>query len=295
MRGPEQEISYTTLRIDGPDDKGIARLTMAIPGARVNVATEMFLEDLKAAIDRLHADEAVRGILLLADGPAFLAGADFNMLIEMARHAAVGEKDAVFERMFRFNQIFSVLEKGGIRRIPAIAVIEGSALGGGLELALACRRRLAVDDSAIRLGLTESKFGVMPGAGGTQRLPRLIGAHEAFKLIARGTTVDVRTALELGIVDEIATPEMTHAAALRLIDDELRASESRGERRRFEFQLRGVAPDPNCPNQDRILASVRRAFEDPEEEGYEFETRAFVECLADPEVGAMSLRKYSNR
>jgi enoyl-CoA hydratase len=161
--------------------------------------------ELERAFAGLAADPAVRVILLTGSGErAFAAGADIRELLES--DAAAGR--AISERG---QAVFSQIERCGK---PVIACVNGVALGGGCELALACTLRLATDHA--KLGLPELRLGLIPGYGGTQRLPRLIGRSAALRLMLTATVVGAAEALRLGLVDEVvpAGELMTRARAM---------------------------------------------------------------------------------
>src|SRR5215472_5089655 len=170
----------------------IARITLDRPKVRNALNAALFAE-LAAAFEDLAADPAIRVILLAgAGGRAFAAGADVGELA-----AAASEEDGKAFAL-RGQQVFRDIETLGK---PVIACIQGFALGGGCELAMACSFRIAADDA--RLGLPEVKLGVIPGYGGTQRLPRLIGRGAALKLLLTGAVIDANEALHIGLVDEV--------------------------------------------------------------------------------------------
>ena len=152
----------------------------------------------------LATDPAIRVILLTGAGRAFAAGADIGELA-----ATTAEEGAAFS--LRGQQVFRHIETLGK---PVIACIQGFALGGGCELAMACTLRLAADDA--RLGQPEVKLGVIPGYGGTQRLPRLVGRGAALKLLLTGEMIPAEEALRIGLVDEVvpAVELMQRAEAL---------------------------------------------------------------------------------
>jgi enoyl-CoA hydratase len=186
--------TLTTLHctLDGP----IATLTLDRPEVLHALNTVMF-DELESAFTTLAADPAIRAVILTGSGDrAFAAGADIRALAET--DAATG-----LAASQRGQQVFALiashLEAAGK---PVIAAINGVALGGGCELALACTLRIASDKA--RLGLPETKLGLIPGYGGTQRLTRLIGHSAALRLMLTAQIVDAPEALRLGLVDEVA-------------------------------------------------------------------------------------------
>jgi enoyl-CoA hydratase len=173
----------------------------------LNALNGATLTELETAFRELGADEAVRVILLMGAGDrAFAAGADIRELAALS--AEEGKEVAL-----RGHTIFRAIETLGK---PVIACIQGFALGGGCELAMACTLRLAADNA--KLGQPEVRLGLIPGYGGSQRLPRLVGRGAALKLLLTGSIIDAHEALRIGLVDEVvpAANLMDRAEALGL-------------------------------------------------------------------------------
>jgi enoyl-CoA hydratase len=161
----------------------------------LNALNAAAFTELDQIFTTLGADDAVRAIVLTGGGErAFAAGADINELAE-----TTAETGRTFS--LRGQQVMRKIETLGK---PVIACIRGYALGGGLELAMCCTFRIASEDA--RLGLPELKLGVIPGYGGTQRLPRLVGRGTALKMLLTGETVGAAEALRIGLVDEVVPP-----------------------------------------------------------------------------------------
>ena len=166
-------MSFTNFKIENDGD-GIALATWDSPGRSMNVIDATVMDELSAIIDQITADTAVKGVVITSGKDAFCAGADLTMLEGLSRAfaelAASQSEEAAMMRFFEESRRWSVL----CRRIetcgkPWVAAINGTALGGGFELALACHRRIAADNPRTRLGQPEVKVGLIPGAGGTQR------------------------------------------------------------------------------------------------------------------------------
>jgi enoyl-CoA hydratase len=188
MSKPEDK-TWTRLQLER--DGAIATVTLHRPEVLHALDATMF-DELERAFQELAADNAIKVILLTGSGDrAFAAGADIRALVDT---------DAVSGRATseRGQHVFLGIERCGK---PVIACVNGLALGGGCELALACTFRIASDRA--KLGLPELRLGLIPGYGGTQRLPRLVGTSAALRLMLTGTTVDAADALRLGLVDEV--------------------------------------------------------------------------------------------
>ena len=172
----------------------IATITVNRPD-KLNALNDATIAELGRAIDEANAREDVAAVLLTGAGRAFIAGADISELesqspLEAQRRARVGQ--AIFRR-------FETSPK------PTVAAINGFALGGGCELAMACHVRIASEKA--KLGQPEVKLGIVPGYGGTQRLPRLVGRGAALKLLLTGDMIDAAEAHRLGLVDQVVAPE----------------------------------------------------------------------------------------
>jgi len=226
-----------TLAIEHADD-GFVTLSFAVPDHRQNVLTPGVLADLAAVLDELEnraPRRRPRGLVLRSARPgSFFAGADVSRLdevrrlpeAEIARLCDVGR--SLFSRLSRLPW-------------PSVAVIDGVCLGGGLELALACDLRVATDAEHTLLGFPEVKLGLLPGWGGTVRLPRLIGAGPAVELVASGENVGAAAAARMGLVDACVPAEQAIETAHRLVDAHGQSGTVAARRRR---QAATVELDP---------------------------------------------------
>jgi len=189
-------------------DDGLAWLMFDRQGATTNTLSAEVLSELNQALDALDADPP-KG-LIIASGKAngFIAGAD------VAEFGQVADAEGAVAIVRRGWGTFERLSNVGY---PTLALIKGFCLGGGLELALACRYRVAVDEPGTRLGLPEVLLGIVPGWGGIKRLPRLIGGPAALDLLLTGKTVDARKAKSLGLVDEAVPPRIMENTATGLL------------------------------------------------------------------------------
>jgi len=164
---------------------------------RVNVLSAESVAAFREALESLLSDSAVRGLVVASANREFIAGADLGLI---QRLMEAGDAREIFAASWQVQEAFWRLETGGK---PVVAAIGGSALGGGYELVLACHHRIAVEDPALELGLPETSLGLMPGGGGTQRLPRKIGIAPALELILEGRRLRPKEALAAGLVDQL--------------------------------------------------------------------------------------------
>jgi 3-hydroxyacyl-CoA dehydrogenase / enoyl-CoA hydratase / 3-hydroxybutyryl-CoA epimerase len=197
-----------TLNVAVRDD-GVAVVKIDQADRAVNVFTPQFVEDLEAAIERILASDEIVGAVLTSGKKSFIAGADLSELV-CAFDEGVSAVSAS-HRFDRENVLMRRMETGGK---PFACALNGLALGGGLELALACHYRVLADDPKAVVGLPEVTVGLLPAGGGTQRLPRLIGIERAMPLLLQGQPVGPAQALKLGIVDALASvDDVVEAAA----------------------------------------------------------------------------------
>ncbi|MEJ2552870.1 MAG: enoyl-CoA hydratase-related protein, partial [Gammaproteobacteria bacterium] len=183
--------SYRNWRLE-TDAARIAWLYADKADSSTNVLSKEVLEELHFIIDRITAERPQGLIILSAKGNGFIAGADIK------EFTAIQNYDEALQLITRGQSILDRIEK---LPFPTVAMIHGFCLGGGLELALACRYRVAEDDPRTRLGLPEVRLGIHPGFGGTVRLPPLVGAPHAMDLMLSGRTVEARRAKRMGLVD----------------------------------------------------------------------------------------------
>lgn len=186
------------------DADGIATLCWDMPGRSQNVLNEASCTALFGAIDRVLQDDAVKGVLMTSAKPDFIAGGDLEWLLN------TGQAAVLLERVTALHRALRKLETCGK---PVAVALAGSALGGGLEVALACHYRVAADHPKARFGLPEVTLGLLPGGGGTQRLPRLTGIQKALPLLLEGKRLKAADALKLGILDAVVAPGQEVAAA----------------------------------------------------------------------------------
>ncbi|HEX4872402.1 MAG TPA: 3-hydroxyacyl-CoA dehydrogenase NAD-binding domain-containing protein [Nevskiaceae bacterium] len=177
------------------DADGIATLTLDLPGRPMNVLSPALTTPFSEQLSRIETDPAIKGVIITSGKKEFLAGADIDHVFTITDPALA------FQLAEEYKKLLRRLELCGR---PVVAALNGTALGGGLELALACHYRVAVNDPKAKFGLPEVKLGLLPGGGGTQRLPRLIGIQASLPLMLEGQELRADKAKQLGIVHELA-------------------------------------------------------------------------------------------
>ncbi|MBT8399852.1 MAG: enoyl-CoA hydratase/isomerase family protein, partial [Rhodothermia bacterium] len=190
-------------------DAGIAVAVFDTPGEKQNILRERYIADADAMLDLIATESSVQGLVIESGKKdSFIAGADVSMLA----NCRTVEEAAALSRsgQMLFNRLESL-------PFPVVAAIDGACLGGGLELALACHSRICTDSAATRIGLPEVKLGLLPGSGGTQRLPRLIGIQDALGLMLTGRRLSSRQALKSRIVDEVVPASILRSVAVERV------------------------------------------------------------------------------
>src|SRR5712664_3002755 len=205
-RGSKQ-MAFKNFRVE-TDADGIALVTWDIPGRSMNVLDETTMSELEEIVKQTSADAAVKGVVITSGKEAFCAGADLSMLEGMNRRytellKAKGEVAAnqmLFDESRKSSLVFRAIETSGK---PWVAAINGLALGGGFELTLSCHYRVAAENPKTRLGLPEIKVGLFPGAGGTQRVPRIVPPQDAMQLLLKGEALNLEKAKALKLIDAL--------------------------------------------------------------------------------------------
>ncbi|TXH05245.1 MAG: 3-hydroxyacyl-CoA dehydrogenase [Nevskiaceae bacterium] len=177
------------------DHDGIVTLTLDMPGRSMNVLNDELTQPFSEAIAKIEADASVKGVIITSGKKEFLAGADIEKVY------AIKDPAVAFKLAEDYKAFLRRLELCGR---PVVAALNGTALGGGLELALACHYRVAINDPKAKFGLPEVKLGLLPGGGGTQRLPRLIGIQPSLPLMLEGKELNAEKAKQQGILHELA-------------------------------------------------------------------------------------------
>ncbi len=212
------------------DDHGVALVVVDNPP--VNAMSDLVIDGLTALAENLRTDDVDAVVLTGAGSRMFLAGADL-----VALEGWLGDEGAIARHVEMTTRLFSAWAS---LPQPTLAAVQGDALGGGLELAMACD--LIVANPGVRLGLPEVKLGLMPGAGGTQRLPRRVGAGQAARLVLTGTAVDAQEAKAIGLVDQVCAEGKVEAVAMAIAAD-MASSGPRSALRAVTAALRSSATD----------------------------------------------------
>jgi 3-hydroxyacyl-CoA dehydrogenase/enoyl-CoA hydratase/3-hydroxybutyryl-CoA epimerase len=284
------------LRIERRSD-GVAVLVIDVPGEPVNTLKDSFADDFGRAFDDIEQDRDVKAVVVASGKPtSFVAGADIKLLEGLTSlDQAIALSRTGHKAMERVERC----------KVPVVAAIAGPCLGGGLELALACQGRVAASDAPTKLGLPEVQLGILPGLGGTQRLPRLVGVRTALDMLLTGKQLDARRALKAGLVDQLCPSSIVvDVAAQHALEIAERTAKRRSTfeaLREFlhtdELEELALAENPlgrkllfdqakkrllakthgNYPAPEKILEVVRLGLERGMRRGLEAEAQAFGE------------------
>ena len=301
-------MSFKNFTIE-TDGDGIALVTWDAPGRSMNVIDATVMDELAAIIEQITAEAAVKGVVITSEKDAFCAGADLTMLEGLSRafaeFAAAQGEEAAMARFFEESRRWSLL----CRRIetcgkPWVAALNGTALGGGFELALACHRRIAADNPRMRVGQPEVKVGLIPGAGGTQRIARMLPPSDALQFLLKGEQVQLNRAKAMKLVDAVVPkPDL-----IRTAKDWIKAGGSAKAPWDVDgFKLPGgpvyskagiMVFTPanaiyrretydNYPAARAILQVVYEGLQLPMDQALRVESRWFAKILRSPEAAAM--------
>ncbi len=290
------------------DHDGIAVLTIDVKDKPMNVITADFDQDLGQCLESVISDEKIIGAVITSAKNDFMAGADLKSMLPALR--GLSDKSDVVEKVIASNQTMRKMETCGK---PFVAAINGTALGGGLELTLACHYRIAVDRPDAVLGLPEVMVGLLPGGGGTQRLPRLIGVQAALELMTQGKHLKPLQAKGLGIVNELASKEELIDKAKAWIKDKGDAvqpwdkkgfkvpggldANKVGTIQTFSVVNALVAKNTNhnYPAPISIVSCVYEGCQIPIDSGLRIEAKYFVELLTGTVAGNMIRSLFINK
>ena len=278
------------------DADGIVTLTIDMPGRSMNVLNEELTGPFIEAIKAIEDDKSIRGVIITSGKKEFLAGADIEKL------ARITEPQQAFELAQEFKGFLRRLELCGR---PVAAALNGTALGGGLELALACHYRVAINNPKAKFGLPEVKLGLLPGGGGTQRLPRLIGTQSALPLLLEGKELRPAQAQQKGIVHEIASDRddmlakakawcLANPNPMQPWDDKKFRWPGGDSKSPANVQMWSIAPSMasaktwgNYPAATNIMSCVFEGGIVDFDTGCEIESRYFANCVMSQEAKNM--------
>ena len=291
------------------DADGIALVTWDIPGRSMNVLDPTSVDELEAIVKQTTEDAAIKGVVITSAKEAFCAGADLSMLESMSHTYAkmlkeqgeVAANQMLFDQSRRFSLVFRSIETSGK---PWVAAINGLALGGGFELTLSCHYRVASDNPKTRLGLPEIKVGLFPGAGGTQRVPRIVQPQDAMQLLLKGDAIKLDKAKALNLIHAIVPAADMIKAAKDWIKGGGKAVAPWDEK---GFKLPGgpiyskagmmMFPAGNAiyrretydnyPAARAIMSCVYEGLQLPIDAGLRVESRYFTQVLRSKEAAAM--------
>lgn len=269
----------------------VAVISIDVPGEKMNTLKAEFAIQVRAILKQIRENRALRGVVLIsAKADNFIAGADINMI---GNCASAAEAQALARQGQQLMAEISALP------VTVVAAIHGACLGGGLELALACHARICTDDAKTVLGLPEVQLGLLPGSGGTQRLPRQVGVSTALEMILTGKSLRAKQALKAGLVDEVVPRTILLEAAVarakqasvspRLPVRERVLAGPLGRALLFRMVSKKTAQKThgNYPATERILQVIETGLAQGSASGYEAEARAFGELAMTPQSRAL--------
>jgi 3-hydroxyacyl-CoA dehydrogenase/enoyl-CoA hydratase/3-hydroxybutyryl-CoA epimerase len=289
----ESEIK-SAFTLDVRED-GVAILTMDVPGESMNTLKVEFAEQIESVLQQINANTSIKGVVVISGkSNSFVAGADISMLAacetaEDATTIAKGGQD-MFQRIEDMPVTF-------------VAAIHGPALGGGLELALACHYRVCSDDAKTQLGLPEVQLGLLPGSGGTQRLPKLISVQQAMKMMLTGASVRAKQAKKYGIVDDMVPQSILLDVAIAMakkpkpkrngpkldLMGKFLENTSVGRNLMFKQARKQTASKTqgNYPSPELIIDCIETGLSKGFKKGLEVEAKHFGHLVMSPESAAL--------
>jgi 3-hydroxyacyl-CoA dehydrogenase/enoyl-CoA hydratase/3-hydroxybutyryl-CoA epimerase len=279
-------------------DNGVAVVTMDIPGETMNTLRAEFAPQVREVLAEVRGNSAIKGLVFISGKKDnFIAGADISMLDKCASEAETQALAQTGQEVFAEIESFDV---------PVIAAIHGPALGGGLEFALACHQRVCTTDDKTALGLPEVQLGLLPGSGGTQRLPRLVGLQKALDMILTGKQLRPKQALKMGLVNDavpqsilldvamkmaLAAKVKKGSAKLNLMGKALENT-SVGRKLLFEQAEKQTIEKTrgNYPAAEKILEVIQVGADKGFTKGLEIEAKRFAElCMTDESKALRSI------
>ena len=273
-------------------DNGIITVTIDQADRKMNVIGDGFTDSFATMTDSFINDASAKGLILTSGKETFVVGADIDQL------ASIQTAEQAFELVEDLKGSLRKLETSGK---PVVAAMTGAALGGGLELALACHYRIAIDSPKTKLGLPEVKLGLLPGGGGTQRLPRLVGIQKALELMTQGKELRPAAAKDMGLIDAVATDKVDMLAQAKAWIIANPKAQQPWDKKGFKIpggdsknpkvvQVFSIAPamanqksHGNYPAITHIMSCVFEGCMVDIDTGLEVESRYFVACVLSAE------------
>jgi len=302
------------------DADGVATITWDVATKSMNVMSLDGLSELNAAVDRALGDAAVKGVVITSAKDSFAAGMDLNVIARMKDEAGDNPAKGLFDGIMQFHGLLRKIELAGMDPKtkkggkPIVAALPGTALGIGLELPLACHRIFAADDPKAKIGLPEIMVGIFPGAGGTTRVSRKLGAMAAAPILLEGKLNDPKKAKAAGLIDEVVAPDDLLSAAKAWVlsakdADLVKPWDAKG------YKMPGGAPyhpagfmtfvGANAmvngktqgvyPAAKALLSAVYEGALVPFDTALKIEARWFVNVLMNPSSGAMIRSLFINK
>jgi 3-hydroxyacyl-CoA dehydrogenase / enoyl-CoA hydratase / 3-hydroxybutyryl-CoA epimerase len=301
-------MAYENFRVETGAD-GIAVITWDSPGRSMNVFTVKVMQELDAIVDQMVADAAVKGAVIVSGKKDFSGGADITMIHglfsvfekRMKQDPKAAQRE-LFDESARMSRLYRKIETCGK---PFVVCTQGSCMGGATELALAAHGRVMADDRSTKMALPEVKIGIFPGAGGTQRVMRIVDAQAGLEFLLKGSGVDGKRAKSMKLVDEVVPREKLIETAKAMLAGGLKPTKPwdqkgwkpEGAARVFSpagFQLWPAANAlyrketyDNYPGARYLLQSVFEGLQLPMDAALKVESRYFAHVLQTKEAGAM--------
>ncbi|OLP58289.1 3-hydroxyacyl-CoA dehydrogenase [Xaviernesmea oryzae] len=300
-------MSYKNFTIE-TDADGIALVTWDMPEKSMNVFTEEVMNEIDAIVDATVKDEAVKGVVFTSGKSTFSGGADLTMIrgmFSLLQGEQAADPDQAMQKLFdvagRMTWLWRKVETNGK---PWVAAINGTCMGGAFELSLSCHGRVASNAKSVKIALPEVKVGIFPGAGGTQRVPRLANTQDALQMMTTGQTLTPQRAKAMNLVHQVVEPDQLITAAKQMIKDGLKPVAPWDERG-FKVpgggiwtpaaaQLWPAAPAilrretaGNYPGALAILKCVYEGLQLPFDTALKVEQRYFTQVLRSTEAFSM--------
>ncbi|KKX31922.1 3-hydroxyacyl-CoA dehydrogenase NAD-binding domain-containing protein [Rhizobium sp. LC145] len=290
------------------DADGIALVTWDMPEKSMNVFTMEVMDEIEKIVDATVADSAVKGVVFTSGKSSFSGGADltmikgmFSMLAEEQAKDPASATQKLFDAAGRMSWLWRKIETNGK---PWVSAINGTCMGGAFELSLACHGRVAANSKSVKIALPEVKVGIFPGAGGTQRVPRLANAQDALQMMTTGQSLTAQRAKAMGLVHQVVEPAELVNAAKQMIKDGLKPVAPWDEKgfkapgggvwTPAAAQLFPAAPailrretGGNYPGALAILKCVYEGLQLPFDTALKVEQRYFTEILQTTEAFSM--------